>query len=70
VTSTTPMSVARLLRDCPWRSGPASTESAPSTSALCEELRHLQAAYDYHFPPSIFAVVRALEIEIAWREQE
>jgi hypothetical protein len=35
-----------------------------------EELRHLHARYDCHFPPGILAVVRALEIEIAWREQE
>jgi hypothetical protein len=69
VTSATPMSAARLLRNCPLRSGPASGAPAPSTSALREELKHLQARYDYHFPPAIFVIVRALEIEIAWREQ-
>jgi hypothetical protein len=51
-------------------SGPVfSGAPAPSiTAALREELKYLLARYDHHLPPNIFAVIRALEIEIAWRE--
>jgi hypothetical protein len=33
-----------------------------------EELQILRARYDYHFPPNIYAIIRALEVEVAWAE--
>jgi hypothetical protein len=40
----------------------------PSLAELREQLEWLRAAYDYGaVSPAVYAVVRALEIEIAWR---
>jgi hypothetical protein len=39
-----------------------------STAALRDELAQLKARYDDHFPPAIFAVVRRVEMDVAWQE--
>jgi hypothetical protein len=36
-------------------------------TTLRDELRRLQARYDYHFPLGVYAVIRRIEAPLAWR---
>jgi hypothetical protein len=45
------------------------TASTPSTAALRRDLKHLRARHDTGATqPGVYAVIRALEVEIAWIE--
>jgi hypothetical protein len=45
------------------------TTTTPSSAALRSERQWLLTRYNYyHFSPDIYAVIRSLEIDIAWLE--